>query len=301
MAYQQITVTLEAAAVAGVDAVLRLAGALSIVLEDAADNPVLEPAPGALEIWPQVRLSALFDAAVDADRLVELVGNVSDGTAIRIERISESDWIDGWRQAVRPITIGERLRIVSPDDPTADRGDPLLLNMGLAFGTGQHPTTRLCLEWLAESMPDAARVLDFGCGSGILALAALKLGAAHAYATDNDEQALTAAADNAQLNGLTDRLRVGAPESVPADRFDVVLANILAGTLITLADRFAACQPAGGRLVLSGVLAAQAESVVAAMMPLYENFEIAECEGWVRIAAHRSVRSVSQSESLRNR
>jgi ribosomal protein L11 methyltransferase len=155
--------------------------------------------------------------------------------------------------------------------------------MGLAFGTGEHPTTALCLEWLDAALEPDATVLDYGCGSGVLAIAALALGADRAWAVDNDEQALTATRDNARLNGCETRLDVGAPESLPPLRFDVVLANILAGPLVALAAEFARIVVPGGAVVLSGILTRQAPNVVAAYEPWFEQIATHERDGWTRI------------------
>jgi len=161
------------------------------------------------------------------------------------------------------------------------------LNMGLAFGTGEHPTTALCLEWLDANLERGARVLDYGCGSGILAIAALALGAESAWAVDNDGQALAATRANARLNGCDTRLFVGAPEALPPLRVDVVLANILAAPLIELAPTFARRLAPGGRVVLSGILARQAASVAAAYAPWFDGIASCERNGWTRVDAVR--------------
>jgi ribosomal protein L11 methyltransferase len=161
------------------------------------------------------------------------------------------------------------------------------INMGLAFGTGEHATTALCLEWLERHIASGTTVLDYGCGSGILALAALALGARFAYAVDNDPQALTATSANAAVNGVAERLFVGAPETLPAVAVDVLVANILAGPLIDLAPVFAGRVVPGGMVVLSGVLDAQAARVAAAYAPYLENVEHVSRDGWARLAGSR--------------
>jgi ribosomal protein L11 methyltransferase len=159
--------------------------------------------------------------------------------------------------------------------------------MGLAFRTGAHPTTALCLDWLERENLRGATMLDYGCGSGVLALAALALGAARALAVDNDEQALIATRANAELNGVTERLFVGAPEELPSATVDVLAANILAGPLVDLAPTFAGLLRPRGRLVLAGILERQAARVEAAYAPYFGTLETAARDGWVRISAGR--------------
>jgi len=159
--------------------------------------------------------------------------------------------------------------------------------MGLAFGTGEHPTTALCLEWLDENVRPGVRVLDYGCGSGILAIAALALGADQAWAVDNDPQALAATLANGELNGVSHRLMVGPPGVVPPLGVDVIVANILAGPLELLAPTFIGCLAAHGAVVLSGILQHQRARVQTAYAPYFENFASIERDGWVRIEARR--------------
>src|SRR5690606_31563513 len=165
-------------------------------------------------------------------------------------------------------------------------------HMGHAFGTGAHPTTALCLEWIESALQPGGSVRDFGCGSGVLALAAIALGAQSAWATDNDAEALTAARRNAALNGAGDRLWIGPPEALPDLRYDLVLANILARPLIERADWFANRLVAGGRIVLSGVLDRQRDEVVAAYRRRFEGVSIAGRDGWLRIAARGRRRTI---------
>ena len=263
--------------------------AVSVTLEDAADQPLLEPGPGETPIWDDVEVVGLFIAEdTDPDILrasldAQLPGECGQ---VQFEDLPERDWVRAWMDRFQPMRFGERLWIVpshlAPPDPTAVN---LLLDPGLAFGTGTHPTTALCLQWLDAHPPKNLRVLDYGAGSGVLAVAAAKLGASDAIAIDNDPQAVTASHDNATRNQVT--ITAGLPDWLAATEvFDVVLANILASILIQLAPTLTAHCKVGGRLVLSGILVDQADDVMAAF-PNFEFAPIAQQEDWVRLDAMR--------------
>ena len=263
--------------------------AVSVTLEDAADQPLLEPGPGETPIWDDVEVVGLFIAEdTDPDILrasldAQLPGECGQ---VQFEDLPERDWVRAWMDRFQPMRFGERLWIVpshlAPPDPTAVN---LLLDPGLAFGTGTHPTTALCLQWLDANPPKELRVLDYGAGSGVLALASAKLGAREVSAIDNDPQAVTASHDNATRNQVT--ITAGLPDSLAATEvFDVVLANILASILIQLAPTLTAHCKVGGRLVLSGILVDQADDVMAAF-PNFEFAPIAQQEDWVRLDAMR--------------
>jgi ribosomal protein L11 methyltransferase len=259
----------------GVEAALAAAGAGSVTLLDAEDQPVLEPLPGETPLWPHVRVTGLFD---DASGAAALQANIRTalgpglGDAIRIEPLADQVWERTWLDHFHPMRFGRRLWVV-PGGQTAELGAgdiAVELDPGLAFGTGTHPTTALCLEWLDGLELAGRRVIDVGCGSGILAIAALRLGAAHALAIDHDPQALLATRENAARNGVAERLTVLGTDAPPAPA-EVVIANILAGTLIELAPRIAAMVAPGGRLALSGILADQADGVLTAYRSLGES------------------------------
>jgi ribosomal protein L11 methyltransferase len=267
-------------------------GAEAIVLEDAGDAPILEPGPGETPLWPCIRLSALF--ALDADRATILLGLLAavPGLAaqqVAFRSIAEQDWTRVWMDRYRPMRFGRRLWIYPGhlDPPEGDDAVIVRLDPGLAFGTGTHPTTALCLEALDGLDLNRCDVLDFGCGSGILAIAALKLGARAATAVDNDPQALTASAGNAQANAVAERLTLVSAEDFRAHGYDVVVANILAQPLIDLAPMLLACTRKGGQLLLSGILTEQADEVAAAYAPHLSHIERSEREGWVRLGGLR--------------
>lgn len=279
---------LGAADVPTAEALLTLAGAETISLRDAADDAVFEPEPGTTPLWPNVVIEALFVNAVDGDSIRRLLATTFPGSAVTVEPFDESAWASKLAQPVKARAIGTRLWLA----PSADLDVPsdrlvVRINMGLAFGTGEHATTALCLEWLERHVVSGVTILDYGCGSGILALAALALGARFAYAVDNDSQALTATTANAALNGAADRLLVIAPEKLPGVAVDVLAANILAGPLTELAPKFAERVVPGGRMVLSGILEAQAGRVAAAYAPYLENVEQAGRDGWVCLTGMR--------------
>jgi ribosomal protein L11 methyltransferase len=285
----RLTLRLAAADVPQAEALLDLAGAETIALRDAADDPVFEPEPSSAPLWPTVVVEALFAAGTDVEPLLELLTTSFRAAAVTLDSVDDSAWQSRLTQPVQARAIGTRLWLApADDDSTPTDRLAVRIHMGLAFGTGEHPTTALCLEWLERHAAPATIVLDYGCGSGILALAALTLGARFAYAVDNDSQALAATRANAVLNDAVDRLFVGAPEALPAVAVDVLLANILAGPLVALAPTFASHVVPGGMLVLSGILEPQAEFVASAYSPFFGDLEQATRDGWVRLAGCRN-------------
>ncbi|MBO3276925.1 50S ribosomal protein L11 methyltransferase [Pseudomonas schmalbachii] len=272
------------------DALLEV-GAVSVTFMDAEDQPIFEPDLGTTPLWSHTHLLALFEADTDEAALVSHLQLLTGGELPehQIERIEDQDWERSWMDNFQPMRFGRRLWIVpswhAAPEPEAVN---LLLDPGLAFGTGTHPTTALCLEWLDGQELAGCNVLDFGCGSGILAIAALLLGARQAVGTDIDPQALEASRDNASRNGIEPaRFPVYLPEDLPREPADVVVANILAGPLVSLAPQLAALVKQGGRLALSGILAEQAEEVRAAYADSFELDPTAEKDGWIRISGRR--------------
>lgn len=295
MPFLQVTLTIGSADPAPFEDALLAAGASSITLEDAEDTPVLEPAPGTTPLWPSVRLKALFDsnvAQVDIlDALRTAVGEPLPELAFEV--LEDRAWEREWLKDFRPMRFGRRLWVCPgeqlPSDPITDHDSrvTVLLDPGLAFGTGTHPTTALCLEWLDAAPLVGKRVLDFGCGSGILAIAALKLGAAEALAVDIDQQALLATRDNAARNGVAASLRVDGVEAVRHFAPDIVLANILAEPLRELAPRFADLLAPGGQIVLSGILVSQAAHVAKRYAPWFDIAPAALRDEWARLDGTR--------------
>lgn len=247
------------------EARLEALGALAITLADGDTDVFGEPGRDADAAWSRFAVTALFGADTDPERLVAAVrAHCGDDTKVTVSRLAEREWDDAWRERWQPQRYAGGL-CVCPTwcEPPADAHAVVRLDPGRAFGTGTHETTALCLDWLATSATvRGARVVDYGCGSGVLALAAARLGAASVCAVDIDADALEVARANAALNGLDDRVRFGSPEVASAG--DVLVANILLGPLLELAPRFATLLAGTGRLALSGLLATQCDTVLAA-------------------------------------
>jgi len=237
-------------------------GALSITVIDQHDDPILEPGPGETPLWPTSIIQALFPDAIDAQHAWKTIAPDYPNLIHTLHDIIEQDWVRTCLDDVHPQSFGDRLWICpSWHEPPQPDAINLMLDPGLAFGTGTHPTTALCLTWLAYADLNAKTVIDYGCGSGILALAALKLGARHVDAVDLDEQALIATQNNAEKNQIADeKLLLTQPEAL-TQPVDILLANILLGPLLTLESRFQALLKNDGVLVLSGVLATQVEQL----------------------------------------
>lgn len=267
------------------------AGAIAVILQDAGDQPVLEPPPGETPLWPHSRVTGLFDAQTDIEVIKRLLRRaLGDGalSECRLERLEERDWVRAWLDDFHSMRFGKRLWVCptsqTPPEPMAVN---LLLDPGLAFGTGTHPTTALCLTWLDGAELASKTVIDYGCGSGILAIAAAKLGASSVYAVDIDPQALMASDRNASDNGVASHITLTLPGKLPAVKVDILLANILAGPLIELAPRFGSLVLPQGQLVLSGILAEQAEEVQAAYTPWFDFGQSQQREDWVLLQAVR--------------
>ncbi|HET7370206.1 MAG TPA: 50S ribosomal protein L11 methyltransferase, partial [Gammaproteobacteria bacterium] len=245
-----------------VEAALEELGALAVTLEDAADDALLEPAPGEQPLWPSSRVRALFDADQDVAAIAATLRAQLGGAALpdpQITQVADQQWETAWRRDFKPMRFGARLWVCPSGEPAPDGAIVVRLDPGLAFGTGTHPTTALCLEWLAQAPLAGQRVIDYGCGSGILAIAAAKLGADRVYAVDYDAQALTATRENAAANGVADKIETISPELFGDVTAEVLVANILARPLVELAAQFASLVKPGGRIAVSGVLQAQCD------------------------------------------
>lgn len=266
-------------------------GALSVTLQDAADQPILEPAVGETPLWDDCVMTALFSSEADTKIIDEqLVAYLPGSAKQRWEQLEDKDWSQEWKQHFQPLKCGERLWIcpswIAPPDPN---GVNLSLDPGLAFGTGSHPTTHLCLRWLDQQDLSGKTVIDYGCGSGILGIAALLLGAKQVIAVDNDPQALLASRDNAQRNNISsDRLITYLPDDVPANlQVDVMIANILAAPLISLAPKLCVMTKTKGLLCLAGLLDNQIDAVSAPYSEQFTFFSPAIESEWAQLSAQK--------------
>jgi ribosomal protein L11 methyltransferase len=269
-------------------------GALAVTLSGAGEEQLLEPMPGEQPLWRDVRLQALLEPTADLTGLRSTLAPTG-ARLVDVEFLGDDDWQQRWRAYAVKACFGGRLWLLprdEPFDPAAAAGDPVVLRLdpGLAFGSGSHPTTRLCLTGLAELPLEGARVLDFGCGSGVLALAACLLGAARVVAVDHDPQALAATLANGAYNSIgADQLEVVAPEPFAGEggTFDVVVANILANPLVELAPRLTGLVAPHGVLMLSGLLAEQEPMIRAAYPHVTFGPPVREAE-WIRLDGRRN-------------
>lgn len=267
------------------------AGALSVTLQDAKDQPLLEPGVGETPIWDQVVVTGLFESDINQQ---ETLGKISeqfpdsDLPPHEISTLEEKAWEREWMKEFHPMRFGRRTWIcpswLPVPDPSAVN---ILLDPGLAFGTGTHPTTALCLEWLDENIKGGETVIDFGCGSGILAIAAVKLGAAKVWAIDNDPQALTATGNNAQSNGVQSLIQCTDDKQPLEIQIDIILANILANPLILLENLFKKRLKQNAMAILSGILVEQRDAVIHAYSEDFELINSAEQEDWCRLDFRR--------------
>ncbi|MDF3030367.1 MAG: prmA [Moraxellaceae bacterium] len=289
MTWQQLKIETTKADAPRLEALLEEVGAAAVLMEDSADQPLLEPPPGATPLWDATRVIGIFTIDSEVDAVVEfLEAQLGHKLAShRIEVLEDKDWVRAWMDHYHPMCFGDRLWVVpSWTPPPRPDAINLMLDPGLAFGTGTHPTTALCLEWLDSLDLRDKVVIDYGCGSGILAVAALLLGAREAWCVDNDPQALTATCNNAAHNGVADRVHTFMPDAMPeAVRADVIVANILAGPLAMLAPKLAAHSHAGTEIALSGIIRPQVEELREVYGQWFEmNGLTIKEEDWCRIS-----------------
>ncbi|MCE9680476.1 50S ribosomal protein L11 methyltransferase [Shewanella sp. AS1] len=267
-------------------------GALSITYEDGEDKPIYEPKLGETPLWSHTVLTALFDASFDLAPIVELLRlqpYLGKDFSHKIEQVEDKDWEREWMDNFHPIQFGQRLWICpSWRDVPDPQAVNVMLDPGLAFGTGTHPTTALCLEWLDGLDLKGKEVIDFGCGSGILAIAAIKLGAGKVTGVDIDYQAIEASKANAERNDVADKLALYLPEDQPANlQAEILVANILAGPLRELAPLIAEKVQTSGLLALSGLLKEQAEEIREYYTQWFDMDEPAHKEDWSRLTGTR--------------
>jgi ribosomal protein L11 methyltransferase len=287
MAYLALSLALADLDAEAVEVACLEAGALSVTLTDAADDAILEPRPGELRLWPQTTLQALFEAERATPALIAgLAARLGIAAAqLSAQFVAERAWEREWLRDYHAMRFGTRLWVAPRHEAVAVRlanPDAIVVELdpGLAFGTGTHPSTALCLEWLEAHLQPGAAIIDYGCGSGILAIAALKLGARTAQCFDIDPQALTATRDNAIANGCSAALQSVARDAELRSGADLLLANIISDTLCELAPRFAQLLRPGGSLVMAGLLREQADAVTAACSAWFDIQPQATLRGW---------------------
>ena len=270
-------------------------GASAVTFVDSKDDPILEPLPGEFRLWPTTRLQALFAETYEPEPLVALLSALLGvaPTSISARVVADRVWEREWLKDFHAMRFGERLWICPHHEQVTDPNAVVVhMDPGLAFGTGTHPTTALCLEWLDRNGLTGnglagARIIDYGCGSGVLAVAAVKLGAAEAHCFDIDPQALIATRDNAEANGVEDRVVLHSSAETLPGGVDLLVSNILSGPLCELAPRFAALVRPGGDLVLAGLMEQEASDVTRAYDACFDMHSFGQREGWVGLAGRR--------------
>jgi ribosomal protein L11 methyltransferase len=287
--YLELNFELGSLSTDAVEEIAGACGALAVTFMDAQDDPVLEPGVGEIRLWPRTLVRCLFaeqDPAVLRARLAACLA--LDPARLSVERLADRAWEREWLKDFHALRCGRRLWIC-PRHERVGAPDAVVVTLdpGLAFGTGTHPSTALCLEWLDARLDPGTAVIDYGCGSGILAIAAARLGAAEVHAFDIDPQALIATDDNARENGVSGRLTIHERAASLPQATDVLLANILAAPLCELAGRFATLLRPGGQLVLAGLMEHEAAEVTAAYRPCFDVTSFGYRDGWVCLAGRR--------------
>ncbi|WP_423823383.1 50S ribosomal protein L11 methyltransferase [Salinisphaera sp. SPP-AMP-43] len=291
IAWLQITATTHRTALA--EAVFEEYGAEAITELDAGDDLTVEETPNSQPAFERARVIGLFTQGTPAEPITAALREaLGDDLVIETQTLENQDWASAWLAEHPPLIFGERLWIAphSAEVAAADDAVVVRLDPGLAFGTGTHPTTSLCLHWLAAQDLTGKRVVDYGCGSGILAIAAARLGAAQVVAVDIDDQAVRATRENAVRNDVSDRILTPAMDAIEGAPFDIVLANILAKPLISLAPTLTELAAAGAPLVMAGLLSRQIEDVTSAYQPAFVFEQPALEDDWARLVGHRAGR-----------
>lgn len=286
-----LSLVVDAAAWPALEAALEAAGAVALTQSDGDAMLFDEPDTVTHGSWSRFRIEALFDRGADIDSIAAIARRRYGAAEVSVRELEDTDWVRHSQQAWTPRAFAGGL-VVCPSwcEPPADARHLLILDPGQAFGTGTHETTTLCLEWLADLSLDGKTVIDYGCGSGILAMAAAQFGAARVHAIDIDAQAVTTAADNVAANRLDDRVQAGLPASVATARADCLVANILLEPLLGLADTFAGLVRGGGALALAGVLEHQAATVLEAYASAFTMTRSAARGDWVLLSGTRHAR-----------
>lgn len=287
MPWLQINITSDGGQAAAIDTLLLELGALSVTVIDAADQPLLEPGPDAHPMWDKVITTGLFTADIEPELIVlQLTANGISPGSISHESLADQQWETVWMDQYQPMQFGNQLWIYPTHiEPLEAQTKQTIIRLdpGLAFGSGTHPTTRLCLEWIDQVDLTGKTVIDYGCGSGILAIACALKGAAKVFAIDHDEQALQSTLANALLNNVVDKIVIGAADFDDYQMADILLANILAGPLTQLGPKFSQLTKLSGDIVLSGILDTQLGDLQVAYQKIAKVVGHAKQEEWIRI------------------
>ena len=292
MAWWQLSVQCSASELEQIEDLLLELGAFSITLADAKDQPLYEPLPGNTPVWDESVVTGMYESTQTPEALYhQLTSRLPEHliACVRQSVLEDQDWVQAYREHYFPIQCGENLWIV-PSWHTAPDPDAVNIELdpGLAFGTGGHPTTALCLGWLAEQDIESLSIIDYGCGSGILAIAAHKLGADNIIGVDIDPQALDASRDNARRNSIdADQFPLYLPRQMPQDKVDLLIANILSEPLVELSVRLSALVKPGGKILLSGILQQQANAIQSAYQPYFDLDPVCAKEDWIRVTGTR--------------
>ncbi|MDH5423482.1 MAG: 50S ribosomal protein L11 methyltransferase [Gammaproteobacteria bacterium] len=290
MNWQQVHITLPKDRLDEIEGFLLSIGALSTTYKDAGDNPVLEPLPGETPLWPELIVTGLFEQKKNMNSVMTILARHFPDLVITQEELEDQDWERSWMKDYQPMPFGKRLWVVPTNMDAPDQNAVnLRLDPGLAFGTGTHPTTSLCLQWLDQHDISQQTLLDYGCGSGILAIAGLLLGASMAEGVDIDPQAITATNENAKINQVSDQLAVYLAANYQPRQFDIVMANILSGPLAELAPSLSAYTRSGGRIVLSGILDEQADAVRTVYQQWFDMEKAIINDGWAMLSGTKIV------------
>ena len=292
MSWWQLSIHCSAAELERVEDTLLELGALSINLADAKDQPLYEPLPGNTPVWDESIVTGMFESTHTPETLYQqLINRLPEHliASVRHSELEDQDWVQAYRDHYFPIQCAENLWIV-PSWHTSPNPDAVNIELdpGLAFGTGGHPTTALCLAWLADQNINDLSIIDFGCGSGILAIAAHKLGAGSIIGVDIDPQALTASRENGARNQIdANQFPLFLPAEMPEDKVDLLIANILSGPLVELSNQLAELVKPGGKILLSGILQQQENTIQSAYQPFFDLDPVCTKEDWIRVTGTR--------------
>jgi len=264
-------------------------GAVAVTFQEGGDQQIFEPAPGETPLWNETRISGLFEQDQNIDVVISgLKTNFAEFSTYTLAQIQDQDWERAWLADFKPMKFGKKLWIIpgefSPEDEEAVN---IYLDPGLAFGTGTHATTALCLRWLDANKPKGKKIIDYGCGSGVLAIAAAKLGARDVSAVDIDPQAIEATQANAEKNHVENKIKCYLPQTFKAKEADLLLANILANPLVDLVESFSRQLKPGGQIVVSGILNDQAHDVLTAYKKWFEMEAPEILDDWVLLSGKK--------------